>query len=128
MACACTSPLLEEILAKLSKSVEDEYSTLSALVDTLADPSGYAMASAVAEARDKGLIPRVDTAKFQAFSASEMKLYKHATTYKWTTDELLAAIKLIRSADFKMKDINEDLHKQVAAAVALGHFTSHNMR
>jgi hypothetical protein len=59
-----------------------------------------------------------------------MKLYKHATHYKWTVDELIATtgINLIKSTDFKVEDINVDLHKRVAAAIAQGHFTSHNMR
>ena len=100
------------------------------MLATLPDPSVYTgpVAIPVAEAREKGLIPKADTALLQAFSASEMKLYKHTTKYKWTTDELADTIKLIKSADFKVEDINADLHKRVAAAVALGHFTSHNMQ
>ncbi len=57
-----------------------------------------------------------------------MKLYKHATKYKWIIDKLVDTIKIIKSADFKVDDINVDLHKRVAAAVAKGHFTSHDMR
>ncbi len=56
-----------------------------------------------------------------------MKLYKHAITYKRTAEELIATIKLIKSTDFKVKDVNVDLHKHVAAAIAQGHFTSYNM-
>ncbi len=52
----------------------------------------------------------------QSLSYSEMKLYKHAITYKWTVDELISTIKLIRSTDFKVGDVNIDLHKRVAAA------------
>ncbi len=37
-------------------------------------------------------------------------------------------IKLIKSTDFKVEDVNVDLHKRVAAAIAQGHFTRHNMR
>jgi len=72
------------------------------LLATLPDPSVYTgpLAIPVAEAREKGLIPKADTALLQAFSASEMKLYKHATKYKWTTDELADTIKLFKSADF----------------------------
>jgi hypothetical protein len=43
-------------------------------------------------------------------------------------DELISTIKLIKSTDFKVEDVNIDLHKRVAAAIAKGHFTSHNMR
>ena len=49
-------------------------------------------------------------------------------TYKWTVDESIATIKLIKSTDFKVEDVNVDLHRRVAAAIANGHFTSHNMR
>jgi hypothetical protein len=57
-----------------------------------------------------------------------MKLYKHATKYRWTQGELIDTINLIKSTDFKVDDVNVDLHKRVAAAIANGHFTSHNMR
>ncbi len=57
-----------------------------------------------------------------------MKLYKNAIAYKWTAEELIATIKLIKSTDFKVEDVNVDLHKRVAAATAQGHFTSYNMR
>ncbi len=73
-------------------------------------------------ARERGFIPKADRAILEAFSASEIKLYKHATKYKWTVDELVDTIKLIKSADFKVNDINVDLHKRVAAAVAQGHY------
>ncbi len=46
-----------------------------------------------------------------------MKLYRHATNHKWTIEELVSTIKLIKSADFKVEDANVDLHKQVAAAI-----------
>ena len=41
---------------------------------------------------------------------------------------MIATINLIKSTDFKVEDVNVDLHKRVAAAIANGHFTSHNMR
>jgi hypothetical protein len=41
-----------------------------------------------------------------------MKLYKHAISYKWTVDELISTIKLIKSTDFKVEDVNIDLHKR----------------
>ncbi len=49
-----TRSLLDEFMAKLSKSVDDEYRPLSALLDSLPDPSGYSGASAipVPDARD----------------------------------------------------------------------------
>ncbi len=38
-------------------------------------------------------------------------------------------IKFIKSADFKVENaINVDVHKRVAAGVAQGHLTSHNIR
>jgi hypothetical protein len=77
---------------------------------------------------DASFIPEASDETLKAFSFSEMKLYKHATKYKWTQDELISTINLIKSTDFKVEDVNVDLHKRVAAAIANGHFTSHNMR
>ena len=96
---------MDEFMAKMAQSVNNEYKNLHALLATLPDPSVYTgpLAIPVAEAREKGLIPKADTALLQAFSASEMKLYKHATKYKWTTDELADTIKLFKSADFKVE-------------------------
>ena len=58
----------------------------------------------------------------------EMKLYRHASDHKWTVDELVSTIKLIKSAEFKVEDVNIDIHKRVAAAIAQGKFINHNMR
>ena len=54
------------------------------------------------------------------FSPSEMKLYKHATDHKWTVNELVKTIQLIKSADFKVEDVNVDIHRRIAAAIAQG--------
>jgi hypothetical protein len=35
-----------------------------------------------------GLVPEASDETLQAFSYSKMKLYEHAMTHKWTTDEL----------------------------------------
>jgi hypothetical protein len=43
-------------------------------------------------------------------------------------DELIPTINLIKSTDFKVEDVNLNLHKRVAAAIIKGHSTSHNMR
>ena len=75
-----TRSLLDEFMAKMSQSVNNDYKNLHALLETLPDPSVDTgpVAIPVAEAREKGLIPKIDAALLQAFSASEMKLYKHA--------------------------------------------------
>ena len=101
-----TRSLLDEFMAKMAQSVNDDYKNLHALLATLPDPSVDTgpVAIPVAEAREKGLIPKADAALLQAFSASEMKLYKHATKYKWTVEELADTIKLIKSADFNVED------------------------
>ena len=54
-------------------------------------------------------------------------------TYKWTADELISTIKnhqvvQINFKVFKVEDANVDLHNRMAAAIALGNFTSHNIR
>jgi hypothetical protein len=46
----------------------------------------------VTVARERGAIPEASHEALEAFSFSEMKLYKHAITYKWTADELIATI------------------------------------
>ncbi len=42
-------------------------------------------------------------------------------------DESIATINLIESTDFKVEDVNVNLHKHVAATIAKGRPTSHNM-
>ncbi len=57
---------------------------LSALLAKLPDPSlghGKVEAMPVTEARERGLIPKACEDTLRAFSSTEMKLYKHATTY-----------------------------------------------
>ena len=114
----------------MSKLADVEYQALSDLLDSLPDPSSYTTAKTMtaAAARENGVIPEADAETLRAFSRSEMKLYKHATDHKWTVDELVKTIQLIKSADFKVEDVNVDLHKRVAAAIAQGKFNSHNMR
>ena len=121
--------MIDAFTAGLSKESQHDFRSLSALLATLPDPSHAPVeAIPVAEARERGLIPEASDETLRAFSFSEMKLYKHATKYRWTQDELIATINLIKSTDFKVEDVNVDLHKRVAAAIANGHFTSHNMR
>ncbi len=54
-------------------------------------------------------------------------MYRHATDHKWTIDELVKTVHLIKSADFKVEDVNVDLHKRVAAAISQGKSNSHNI-
>jgi hypothetical protein len=51
--------------------MDNQYRTLSALLETIPNPSNYARASAspVSVALDKGLIPKAYTAILQIFSA-----------------------------------------------------------
>ena len=123
--------LVEAFMSGLVKEVDNEYRGLSQLLETLPDPSksrAVAEAMSFREATSKGLVPEASEETLRAFSASEMKLYKHATSHRWTADELISTIKLIKSVDFNIDDVNVDLHKRVAAAIAQGHFTSHSMR
>ncbi len=82
----------------------------------------------VTEARDRDLIEEGSDETLKAFSYSEMKLYKHAIEYKCRVGELIATIKLIKSTDLKVEDVDVDPHKRVAAALVKGHFSSHNMQ
>ena len=121
--------LIDAFLAGLSKQSDADFRSLSRLLATLPDPGkGEVEAMSVTEAREQGLIEEASDETLKAFSYSEMKLYKHAIEYKWTVGELISTIQLIKSTDFKVEDVNVDLHKRVAAAIAKGHFTSHNMR
>ncbi len=125
-----TQAVLERFMSNMSKLANDEYRSLSVLLDSLPDPSCYTTAKSMtaAAAREKGVIPEADEETLRAFSPSEMKLYRHAMDHKWTVDKLVKTIQLIKSADFKVEDVNVDLHKRVAAAISQGKFTSHNMR
>ncbi len=129
--------LVEAFMAGMAKEVDNDYRTLSQLLVTLPDPSKSAdpsktvlraEAMSFSEARTKGLVPEASEETLRAFSPSEMKLYKHATSHKWKADELISTIKLIKSVDCNVDDINMDLHKRVTAAIAQGYFTNHNMR
>ena len=123
--------IIQAFLDGLCKESDHDYRGLSDLLARLPDPTqpeGQIEAVPVTVARERGVIPEASNETLDAFSFSEMKLYKHAIAYKWTAEELTATIKLIKSTDFKVEDINVDLHKRVAAAIAQGHFTSHNMR
>ena len=72
-------------MANLAKEVDNEYRGLSQLLETLPDPSksrAVAEAMSFREARSKGLVPEASEEALRAFSASEMKLYKHATAHR----------------------------------------------
>ncbi len=125
-----TQAMLERFTTNKSKLADVKCQALSDLLDSLPDPSSYATAKSMtaAAARERGVIPEADAETLRAFSPSEMKLCKHATDRKWTADELIKTIQLIKSADFKVDDVNVDLHKQVSAAIEQGKLNSHNMR
>ena len=63
------------------------------MLASLPDPSlsqGQVEAVPVTVARERGVIPEASNETLEAFSFSEMKLYKHAIAYKWTAEELTA--------------------------------------
>ncbi len=93
-----TQAVLERFMSNMSKLADDEYQSLSDLLDSLPDPSSYTTAKTMtaAAARENGVIPEADAETLRAFSPSEMKLYKHATDHKWTVDELVKTIHLIK--------------------------------
>jgi hypothetical protein len=92
--------LIDAFINGLCKESQHDFPGLSTLLANLPDPSptgshGQVEAMPVAEARAQSLIPEAFEETLQAFSCSEMKLYQHATAYKWTVDELIATIYLI---------------------------------
>ncbi len=100
-----TQAVLERFMLNMSKLEDNEYGSLSDLLDSLPDPSSYTAAKSIttAAAREKGVILEADENILRAFSPSEMKLYRHATYHKWTVEELVSTIKLIKSADSDFK-------------------------
>ena len=96
--------LIQAFMTGLFKESDADYRGLSQLLATLPDPTKADDESlSAAEVREQGLIPEASDETLRAFSYSEMKLYKHAMTYKWTVYELMATIKLIKSTDFKVE-------------------------
>ena len=94
--------LIDAFLDGLCKESDHEFRGLSHLLASLPDPSlsqGQVEAVPVTVARERGVIPEASNETLQAFSFSEMKLYKHAIAYKWTAEALTATIKLIKSTD-----------------------------
>ncbi len=83
--------VLEKIMSNMSKLADDEYQSLSDLLDSLPDPSSYTSAKPMtaAVARENEVILEADADTLRAFSPSEMKLYKHATDHKWKVNELV---------------------------------------
>jgi hypothetical protein len=74
--------LIDAFMAGLYKESQHDCRGLSALLAKLPDPSlshGQVEAMLVNEARERGLIPKACEETLQAFSSTEMKLYKHAT-------------------------------------------------
>ena len=68
---------------------QSDYRCLSQLLGTLPLSTQEEIeALSVNEAKDRDLIPEACDETLRAFSSSEMKLYKHAMSHKWTVDEL----------------------------------------
>ena len=57
-----TQSVLERFMSKVSKQTEDEYQSLSVLLDSLPDPSSSnnAKSMTAAAVREKGVIPEAD--------------------------------------------------------------------
>ena len=68
----------------ISSIISGMWSTYVSLMTTCAISSTYIRQMTVlAQARSKGLVPKASEEILRAFSVSEMKLYKHATTHKY---------------------------------------------
>ena len=66
--------VLERFMSNMSKLADDEYRSLSVLLDSLPDPSSFSTAKSMtaAAAREKGVIPEADEETLLVFSPSEM--------------------------------------------------------
>jgi hypothetical protein len=83
--------MVEAFMAGLAKEADNEYHGLLNLLANLPDPSktlSPAESFTFADARSKGMVPEALEDTLRAFSPSEMKLYKHASSHKWKADEL----------------------------------------
>jgi hypothetical protein len=81
--------LIDVFLDVMCKESDHEFRSLSHLLASLPDPSlsqGQIEAVPVMVTRERGAIPETSNETLQAFSFSEMKLYKHAIAYQWTAD------------------------------------------
>ena len=77
--------LIDAFLDGLCKESDHEFRGLSQLLASLPDPSlsqGQVEAVPVTVARERGVIPEASNETLEAFSFSEIKLYKHAIAYK----------------------------------------------
>jgi hypothetical protein len=54
-----TQAVLERFMSNMSKLADDEYLSLSVLLDSLPDPSSFSTAKSMTAAREKGVIPEV---------------------------------------------------------------------
>jgi hypothetical protein len=71
-----TQAALERFMSNMSKLADDEYRSLSVLLDCLPDPSSFSTAKSMtaAAAREKGVIPEADEDTLRVFSPSEMNI------------------------------------------------------
>ena len=71
-----TQAVLERFMSNMSKQADDEYQSLSDLLDSLPDPSSNTTAKTMtaAAARENGVILEADAETLRAFSPLEMKL------------------------------------------------------
>jgi hypothetical protein len=118
---------MEDFLKQLGQEVT--FNNLNTLLAKLPIPPVSApIPMTLEDAIAAGFLPKLDLDAASLFSASELKLYKHATECKWTAEELRKTIELIKSPDFKPEEIDTDMHQRMAKALRDGYLKSFDMR
>ena len=118
---------MEDFLKQLEQQVTlDNLSSLleKILIPPAHDPNPMTLEDAISA----GFLPKLDLDAASLFSASELKLYKHATECKWTIEELKKTIVLVKSSEFNPAEVDTDMHQRMAKALEHGFLKSFDMR
>jgi hypothetical protein len=118
---------MEDFLKQLEQDVT--FKNLNSLLCQLPEPPVHApIPMTMEDAISAGFLPKLDFDAAGLFSSSELKLYKHATEFKWTIDELKKTIELIKSPEFKPEEVDSDMHQRMSKALRDGYLKSFDMR
>jgi len=118
---------MEDFLKQLEQEVTMD--NLNSLLKKIPNPPVHdPHPMTLEDAISAGFLPKLDLDAASLFSASELKLYKHATECKWTIEELRKTILLLKSSDFNPAEVDTDMHQRMAKALEHGFLKSFDMR
>ena len=89
-----TQAVLERLMSNMSKQADDEYRSLSALLDSLPDPSSFTTAKSMtaAAAREKGVIPEADEEMRTSISSRVWRISQTTRTCSFAFFAITAAV------------------------------------